>query len=181
MSTVIYLAAFAGFSWLILTLRSKKAMAAMLMGAIVMTALVAPPQAEAQAGILTIVQQIVNLINGVINNALTAVNSARSAINNYRQLTLFPQNLLNAARSQISGMIGKFRQSMATIVNLNLQSASLPAPQSLETLLRGHQTSGSRTSASPFRILSERCRPRPTQALRTEHLWMWTTPWPRTA
>lgn len=142
MSTMIYFAAFAAFSWLIFTLRSRKAMAAALVGAIVVTALVAPIQAEAQGSILTVVQQIVNLINGVINNALTAVNTARSAINNYRQLTLFPQNLLNAARSQISGMIGKFRQSMANIVNLNLQSASLSAPQNLETLLRGHQTSG---------------------------------------
>ncbi|HLJ90753.1 MAG TPA: hypothetical protein VKZ53_28365 [Candidatus Angelobacter sp.] len=141
MSAITYFVAFGVFAWLVFSLRSRKAIAATLAVAIIVGALAFPPESEAQGGILGVAQQIVSLINGVIGNALTAVNTARSAINSYRQLTLFPQNLLNAARSQIVGMIRQDRQVMGNIFTLNLSSASLPMPQNLETQMRGRQIS----------------------------------------
>jgi hypothetical protein len=130
---------FALFSWLIFTFRSKRAMAITLMSAVVVTSLLAPQPVQAQAGILSIIQAVLNVINGIINDALTGISTARSAFNDFRQLTLFPVGLINAAKSQILGMVAHFRQPMASILNLNLKSATLPAPQGLESMLRGHQ------------------------------------------
>jgi hypothetical protein len=36
-------------------------------------------------------------------------------------------------------MIGQYRNLMSGILNINLRSATLPAPQSMETLIRDHQ------------------------------------------
>jgi hypothetical protein len=150
MTLLLYLVPFSIFSWLIFSLHSRKAMVVMLIGAITVTFLAVPQPVQAQGGIVTIIQQILTLINGIIHQALTAVNAARSAFNNFRQLTIFPQQLIQQARSRILGMIGKFRQVMAGILNLSLKSASLPTPQSLESIVRGHQVSGIAIMSSAF-------------------------------
>ncbi|HEV7676360.1 MAG TPA: hypothetical protein VGQ12_17650 [Candidatus Angelobacter sp.] len=142
MPLLLYFILFSMFSWLIFSLRSRKAMALLLIGAVTIASLVVPQPAQAQGGIITIIQQVLTLINGFINQALTAINTARSTLNNFRQVTIFPQQLIQQAKSRILGMVGQFRQVMAGILNLNIRSASLPTPQTLESLLRGHQVSG---------------------------------------
>ena len=151
MPVLLYFVLFSMFSWLIFSLRSRKAMALLLIGAIAVTSLILPQMAQAQGGIITIIQQIITLINGIINQSLTAINTARSTLNNFRQLTIFPQQLIQQAKSRILGMVGQFRQVMAGIVNLNIKSASLPTPQNLEGLLRGHQVSGIGNIAPAFK------------------------------
>ena len=47
--------------------------------------------------------------------------------------------LINQARAQVQQMIGQYRNLMAGILSIKLSSATLPTPQSLESVMRDHQ------------------------------------------
>jgi hypothetical protein len=55
---------------------------------------------------------------------------------------------INQARAQVTQMINQYRALMMSILNMNLSSATLPTPQSLETVMRDHQVNN-------FNLLSQ--------------------------
>ena len=128
------------FTWFMVTANSsRRVLAVTVAGILVSTLLVAPPLAEAQGGLVEAIQAVLNVINGMLKNALTAINTARTAMNALYQNFVWPVQLINQARVQVTQMITQYRALMAGILNMNLRSATLPTPQSLETVMRDHQ------------------------------------------
>ena len=128
------------FTWFMVTANSsRRVLAVTVAGILVSALLVAPPLAEAQGGLVEAIQAVLNVINGMLKNALTAINTARTAMNALYQNFVWPVQLINQARAQVTQMITQYRALMAGILNMNLRSATLPTPQSLETVMRDHQ------------------------------------------
>lgn len=127
------------FTWLMVTANSRRRVVAVTVaGVLVLTLVVAPPVAHAQGELLAI-EAVLNAINGAIQTALNAINTVRSAINTFYQNTIWPVQLINQARAQVQQMIGQYRNLMAGILSIKLSSATLPTPQSLESVMRDHQ------------------------------------------
>jgi hypothetical protein len=128
------------FTWFMVTANSsRRVLAVTVAGILVSTMLVAPPLAEAQGGLVQAIQAVLNVINGMLKNALTAINTARTAMNALYQNFVWPLQLINQARAQVTQMINQYRALMSSILNMNLSSATLPTPQSLETMMRDHR------------------------------------------
>ena len=104
-----------------------------------MTLVGAPQPAQAQIGLLRAIQAVLNVINGVIQTALNGINTVRTAMNNLQQAVVWPQQLINQARAQVTRMIGQYRNLMSNIFHIRLNSATLPNPQALEAVIRDHQ------------------------------------------
>jgi hypothetical protein len=140
MQVIVYGVFFAAFSCLMVMVKSRrKLVAAILASVMVMTLVGAPQPAHAQAGILSGIQAIVNVINGIIQTALTSINTIRTAVSNLEQVVIWPRQLINQAKVQVIQMIGQYRVLMTNIFHVNLKSATLPAPQAFEAVVRDHQ------------------------------------------
>lgn len=142
MQIVWYAFFFTGLAWLVTIAKSrKKLMAVVLTGTMVLTLVGTPQPAHSQAstGILKAIQAVLSVINGLIQTALTSINTARTTLSNLQQVTVWPQQLINQARAQVTAIIGQYRNLMASIVHINLRSATLPVPQSFEAIVRDHQ------------------------------------------
>ena len=127
-------------TWLLVTAKSRRGVVAVAVaGVLVSTLVIAPPSAQAQGDVIAVIQAVLNVINGVIETALNAINTVRSAINTFYQNMIWPVQLINQARAQVQQMISQYRNLMAGILSIKLNSATLPTPQSLENLMRDHQ------------------------------------------
>jgi hypothetical protein len=91
-------------------------------------------------GLWAAIQAVLKVINGTIQAALNSINAVRSAISQFYQFTVWPQQLVNQARSLVTQMINQYRAPMAAIFNIPLQSARLASTQQLEALMRNAQT-----------------------------------------
>ena len=139
------------FTWFIVTARTRRrVLTVTVAGILASTLLIAPPAAEAQGGLIQAIQAVLNVINGVIQTALNAINTVRTAINSLYQNLIWPVQLINQARAQITQMINQYRALMASILAINLSSATLPTPQSLETLMRDHRVNNFNTLTQSF-------------------------------
>ena len=85
------------------------------------------------------IQAVLNVINGIIQTALNGINEVRSAISAFYQTVTWPIQLINQARALASQLINQFRSLMQSIFNIRLRSASLPATQALESVIRNPQ------------------------------------------
>lgn len=151
MQLLVYTTFFAGLGWLVLTIRARRRlMAVTLVGVMVVTLVGVPQPAQAQIGILGGIQAILNVIDGLIQTALTAINTVRTAINDLQQLVVWPQQLINQARAQVTQMIGQYRGVMSNIFHIRLNSATLPVPQALEAIMRDHQVNNFAALAATF-------------------------------
>jgi hypothetical protein len=140
MQVVLYTIFLAGLTWLVVTVQNRRRLVVVTLAAVMAVTLVGAPQpVQAQMGIVGAIQAVLNVINGVIHTALTAINSVRTAVNNLQQLVVWPPQLINQARAQVTQMIGKYRNLMSTIFKINLNSATLAAPRALEAIIRDHQ------------------------------------------
>jgi hypothetical protein len=139
------------FTWFMVTANgSRRVLAVTVAGILISTMLVAPPLAEAQGGLVQAIQAVLNVINGMLKNALTAINTARTAMNALYQNFVWPVQLINQARAQVTQMINQYRALMASILNMNLSSATLPTPQSLETMMRDHRVNNFNSLGQSF-------------------------------
>ena len=139
------------FTWFMVSANSsRRVLAVTVAGILVSTMLVAPPLAEAQGGLVQAIQAVLNVINGMLKNALTAINTARTAMNALYQNSVWPLQLVNQARAQVTQMINQYRALMASILNMNLSSATLPTPQSLETMMRDHRVNNFNSLTQSF-------------------------------
>ena len=140
------------FTWFMVTANSsRRVLAVTVAGILVSTMLIAPPLAEAQGGLVQAIQAVLNVINGMLKNALTAINTVRTAMNALYQNFVWPLQLINQARAQVTQMINQYRALMASILNMNLSSATLPTPQSLETMMRDHRVNNFSSLSQSFR------------------------------
>ncbi len=130
---------FSMFSWLVVTSNNRRRLVAVTVAAVLAISLVSPPPAQAQGSLITAIQAVLNVINGVIQSALNGINSVRAALSNFYQSVTWPLQLINQARAQVLQMINQYRSLMASIVSINLRSATLPNPQALENVIRDHR------------------------------------------
>lgn len=138
------------FSWLVVTIESRRFLVAVVVTAVLVASLVSPPPAQAQGGLLAVIQGVLNVINGVIQTALNGINNVRTTISNFYQSVTWSVQLINQAHAQVLQMIGRYRGLMASIVNLNLRSATLPNAQALENLTRDHRVNNFTSLSQAF-------------------------------
>lgn len=151
MQVISYAVFFMAFTWLVVTVRSRRKLIAVTITAVMVMTLVGAPQpAQAQSGIIGGIQAVLSVINGVIQTALTSINTVRTAVNNLQQTIAWPQQLINQARAQVTQMIGQYRTLMTNIFHVNLNSATLPSPQAFEALIRDHQVNNFSTLMTTF-------------------------------
>jgi hypothetical protein len=140
MQVIVYAVFAAIFGSLIVMVKDRRKLVAVILTAVMVTTLVGGPQpAQAQSGILSGIQAVLNVINGIIKSGLTSINTVRTALSNLEQVVIWPQRLINQARAQVTQMIGQYRSLMSNIFYVNLKSATLPAPQAFEAVVRDHQ------------------------------------------
>jgi hypothetical protein len=140
MQVMVYGVFFAAFAYLMVRVKSRRKLVAVTLTAVMVTTLVGAPQrAQAQSGILTGIQAILNVVNGIIQTALTSINTVRTALSDLEQVVIWPQQLIHQAKAQVVQMIGQYRSLMTNIFHVNLNSATLPAPQAFEAVVRDHQ------------------------------------------
>jgi len=166
MHYLLYAVLFSAFAWIVLIVNGRRRLLALtLVGVMVLTLVVIPPQAKAQAqgGIIQAIQAVLKVLNSLILPVVNSIHGTRSANSNFYQTTVWPVPSINQSNSLVLQMIGQYRNLMSGILNINLRSATLPAPQSMESLIRDHQVNnfGGLTQAfsSTYRTI-----PTPTDA-----------------
>lgn len=129
------------FSWGMVRARTQRQVMALALAGIIGAGLVAQPSTSYAQGLVGEIQNVLNVINGTIRSALNGINSVRNAMSTMYEATVWPTQLINQARAQITQMTNQFRTPMISIFNLKFASATLPGTQALESLMRNQQTS----------------------------------------
>jgi hypothetical protein len=91
------------------------------------------------AAAAAVVSLIVNTIGGLLgtaNGLLGSINGFVQALANLWQNVVYPINLINRALAMVNQLIAQFRGLVAAIDNVNVRSATLPNPTSLEVIMR---------------------------------------------
>ena len=84
MQVILYAVFFAAFACLIVMVKSRRKLVAVTLTAVMVMTLVGAPQpAQAQAGILSGIQAILNVINGIIQTALTSMTAPLELTNSH--------------------------------------------------------------------------------------------------
>jgi hypothetical protein len=128
--------------------RVRHVVAVTLVGAVALT-IVAPP-AKAQLGIPAIiaaaaqvVATITNVIGplfGSIRGTLGAVNGVLNQFLNLWQQVVYPPQSINRARSLVISLIAQYRGLLTALMRVNVSSAQLPNPVSLDSIMRNRGT-----------------------------------------
>jgi hypothetical protein len=142
MHYLLYAVLFSGFAWTVFAVNGRRRLLALsLAGVMLVTVALIPPQAEAQGpgGIVQAIQAVLKVLNSLILPIVNSIHGTRSANSAFYQNTVWPLPSINQSTSLVLQMIGQYRSLMSGILNTNLRSATLPAPQSMETLIRDHQ------------------------------------------
>jgi hypothetical protein len=142
MHYLLYAVLFSGFAWTVFAVNGRRRLLALsLAGVMLVTVALIPPQAEAQGpgGIVQAIQAVLKVLNSLILPIVNSIHGTRSANSAFYQNTVWPLPSINQSTSLVLQMIGQYRSLMSGILNINLRSATLPAPQSMETLIRDHQ------------------------------------------
>ncbi|HWH60139.1 MAG TPA: hypothetical protein VN682_21100 [Terriglobales bacterium] len=119
--------------------KSRRQVLALALAGVLAIALIGPPPARAQGSLVAVIQSVLNVINGLIHTALNSINSVRTTVSNLYQQATWPVALIGQAKAMVTQMIGRYRSPMQTIFDLNLNSATLPNPSALESVMRDHQ------------------------------------------
>jgi hypothetical protein len=142
MHYLLYAVSFSGFAGMVLVVNGRRRLLALSLASVMLVTLgMIPPQAEAQGpgGIVQAIQAVLKVLNSLILPMVNSIHGTRSANSAFYQTTVWPVPSINQSTSLVLQMIGQYRNLMSGILNLNLRSATLPAPQSMETLIRDHQ------------------------------------------
>jgi len=160
----LYTVFFSVFAWLMLTVHGRRwVLAVALAGVIVVTLVVTPPQAQAQGGIIQAIQAVLKVLNTLILPVVNSIHGTRSANSTFYQTTVWPVQSISQANAQVLQMMGQYGNLMSRILGINLRSATLPAPQSMEALLRDHQVNNFAGLTQSFNS-TYRTIPTPTDA-----------------
>jgi hypothetical protein len=79
-------------------------------------------------------------IFSVINGLLGQIKGLEASMQQLVEVKTWPLELISQARSFVTGMISQYQAQMHAIVNVPVQSAQLPSPQQLESLMRSGNT-----------------------------------------
>src|SRR5579864_423954 len=142
MHYLLYAVLFSAFASIVLIVNGRRRLLALtLVSVMVLTLVVIPPQAkgQAQGGIIQAIQAVLKVLNSLILPVVNSIHGTRSANSAFYQTTVWPAPSINQSTSLVLQMIGQYHNLMSGILNVNLRSATLPAPQSMETLIRDHQ------------------------------------------
>lgn len=112
----------------------------LLVGAVAAGAWLAAP-APAHAQFLDIFQAIFSTIQSDMGGSLQAINQMTGEMQQLYQATVWPLVLVNQARGFVSNSIAGYRSYMTQVFDTPFQSATLPNPQQLETILHSRQSS----------------------------------------
>ena len=155
----------------LLVTRVRQVVAVTLVGAVAFTIVV--PPAKAQLGIPAIIAaaaQVVATINNVIGPLFSAIRGAFSTINgvlnqfrNLWEQVVYPLQLINRARALVSSLIAQYRGLLTALMRVNVSSAQLPNPASLESIIRNRGTGDFGQLTSAFGQ-TYRAIPQPTDA-----------------
>jgi hypothetical protein len=166
MHHLLYAILFSAFAWMVLIVNGRRRVFALtLAGVMVLTLVMIPPQARAQAqgGIIQAIQAVLKVLNSLILPVVNSIHGTRGANSNFYQSIVWPVPSINQSNSLVLQMIGQYRNLMSGILNINLGSATLPAPQSMESLIRDHQVNNfgglTQSFSSTYRTI-----PMPTDA-----------------
>ncbi len=137
---VVFTVLFAGL--MLLSANTRRRIVAISVIACLTMLVVAPAPAPAQGQFCLpcVIQAVLDTINKVIGNWLNVINGVLTNIRNFYQQTVWPVNLINQAKAQITAMIGQFRGIMQGIFSINPHTATLPNPVALENIIRNRQT-----------------------------------------
>jgi hypothetical protein len=135
---VLFTVLFAGLMLLSVQTR-RRVVAISLIGCLTMF-VVAPAPAQGQLCLPCVIQAVLDTINNVIGNWLNVIIGVLTNMLNFYQQTVWPLNLINQAKAQITAMIAEFRGLMQTIFSINPHTATLPNPMALENIIRDRQT-----------------------------------------
>ncbi len=120
----------------------------LIVGALVLGSILAMPT-EAHAGIFGVFDEIFGMIKGPIGGALTDINTITKETQQLYQSAMWPLAMINQARGFVSNSITSYRGYMTNVFFTPFNSATLPSPQQLETVLHSRDASqlGSLTSS----------------------------------
>ena len=135
----LFVCGFGLFAYFMVTVRTRRQVVAVALVGVLAVTLVSPPRVQA-ATLWDAIEAVLNVINGAINTALGDINAVRTAISDFYQQAIWPVSLIDEARAQVTQMIGQYRSLMASILDINLNSATLPVPANLQTVMRDQQT-----------------------------------------
>ncbi len=138
------------FGYALVKAKSRRQVLALTLAGVLAVALVSPPSASAQGSLVVAIQSVLNVINGLIKTALNSVNSVRTTVSNLYQEAIWPVAKIDQAKATVTGMIGQYRNPMQAIFNLNLNSATLPNPAALESVVRNRQINDFSKLATSF-------------------------------
>lgn len=123
----------------------RRGVAILLIGALIL-GVWAPQKLQAQIGfgaLFTAINAVLNTINSVLrgllntaNSILSQVGSILGAFRDLMETVVYPQALIDQVRSMVSSIIAQFRGLLSSIFNIGVSSATLPAPSSLEAIIR---------------------------------------------
>lgn len=138
------------FSYSMVVARTRRQVLALTLAGVLAVALVSAPPAQAQGGLVAAIQSVLNVINGLIGTALSSIDGVRTATSNFYQQVSWPVALINQAKATVAQMIGQYRSLTQNIFNINLNSATLPNPVALESVMRNHQINDFASLISSF-------------------------------
>lgn len=128
----------------------RRAIVAVLVGVLV-CGIVLPQPAYAQfgfVGLFAAINGVLNTINTVIRGLLATANGILSGISslfqafwNLLNTVVYPPSLIARAQALASSMIAQFRGLLASIFNIRVNSAQLPNPTALESVMRNRSAS----------------------------------------
>jgi len=166
MHCLLYAVLFLAFAWIVLLVNGRRRLLALTLAAVlVLTLVVIPRQAKAQdqGGIIQAIRAVLKVLNSLILPVVNSIHGTRSANSNFYQTAVWPVPSINQSNSLVLQMIGQYRNLMSGILNINLRSATLPAPQLMEGLIRDHQVNNfgglTQSFSSTYRTI-----PTPTDA-----------------
>ena len=122
---------------------------------------VLPQPAHAQLGLGGVFSAI-NSVIGIINNTigpllqsgigiLNGINQVTQAFSNFWQTVVYPLALINSALALAQLLMRTFTPLLQSIDNINVSSATLPYPASLESVMRDRSTGDFSTFDQDFR------------------------------
>jgi hypothetical protein len=135
---MVILTVFAGL--MVLSTHARRRVVAVSVIACLTMLAVAPAPAQGQLCLPCVIQAVLDTINSVIGHWLNLIIGVLTNIRNFYQQTVWPINLINQAKAQITAIIAQFRGLMQSIFSINPHTATLPNPVALENIIRDRQT-----------------------------------------
>jgi hypothetical protein len=120
--------------------KSRRQAFAVVLAGTVGAMMVAPRPVRAQGTLVGAIQAVINVINGVVHTTLGSIQGVESTMSAFYQRILWPVTMIQQAQGLAAQMIAQYRSPMHNIFNLRLASATLPATQGLEQVIRDGQT-----------------------------------------